>query len=206
MNRERDGFKVQGSGFMVLVLSSAFFVLSSAAVAAQSLDALSSSPHWSTTQLSSVVVVADAEVAIRHDMRNPADMLILDRVAKAVFHVPGVAQVQTITRPLGTPIDHSSLAFVVSNQSAAQQQNLTYQRERADDLLKQAGELSKTINILRQQYVLQEQLAAATHSETQSFHDTVDTIRDLRDKIARHDIHFSGTGLDLLDHDEREDV
>ena len=32
-----------------------------------------------------------------HDVRNPADMLILDRVAKDVFHVPGVAQVQTIT-------------------------------------------------------------------------------------------------------------
>jgi hypothetical protein len=30
--------------------------------------------------------------------------------------------------------------------------------------------------------------------------------RLLRDKIAKHDIHFSGTGLDLLDHDEREDV
>jgi len=30
--------------------------------------------------------------------------------------------------------------------------------------------------------------------------------RLLRDKIARHDIHFSGTGLDLLDHDEREDI
>ena len=31
-------------------------------------------------------------------------MLVLDKVAKAVFHVPGVAQVQTITRPLGTPL------------------------------------------------------------------------------------------------------
>ena len=30
--------------------------------------------------------------------------------------------------------------------------------------------------------------------------------RLLRDKIARHDIHFSGTGLDLLDHDGREDI
>jgi len=30
--------------------------------------------------------------------------------------------------------------------------------------------------------------------------------RLLRDKIAKHDIHFSGTGLDLLDHDEREDI
>ncbi|MEB3983760.1 MMPL family transporter [Mycobacterium sp. 663a-19] len=142
--------------------------------------------HFSRARLEPELLMVETD----HDMRNPADMLILDRVAKAVFHVPGVAQVQTITRPLGTPIDHSSLAFVVSNQSAAQRQNLTYQRERADDLLKQAGELSKTISILRQQYVLQQQLAAATHSETQSFHDTVDTIRDLRDKIADFDDFF----------------
>jgi len=30
--------------------------------------------------------------------------------------------------------------------------------------------------------------------------------RLLRDKIAKHDIHFTGTGLDLNGHDEREDV
>jgi hypothetical protein len=31
--------------------------------------------------------------------------------------------------------------------------------------------------------------------------------RVLRDKIAKHDIHFGGAGgLDLLDHDEREDI
>lgn len=30
--------------------------------------------------------------------------------------------------------------------------------------------------------------------------------RLLRDKIAAHDIHFAGTGLDLEGHDEREDV
>jgi len=30
--------------------------------------------------------------------------------------------------------------------------------------------------------------------------------RLLRDKIARHDIHFSGSGLDLVGHDERDDV
>jgi hypothetical protein len=30
--------------------------------------------------------------------------------------------------------------------------------------------------------------------------------RLLRDKISRHDIHFSGTGLELFDHDERDDI
>ncbi len=139
--------------------------------------------HFSRARLEPELMMVETD----HDMRNPADMLVLDKVAKAVFHVPGVAQVQTITRPLGTPLVHSSLAFVVSNSSAAQQQNLTYQRDRADDVLKQANELSKTINILKQQYVLQQQLADATHSETQSFHDTIATINDLRDKLANFD-------------------
>jgi RND superfamily putative drug exporter len=142
--------------------------------------------HFSRARLEPELLMLEAD----HDLRNPADMLVLDRVAKAVFHVPGVAKVQTITRPLGTPLVHSSLAFVVSNQSAAQQQNLTYQRDRAGDLLRQAGELAKTINILRQQYTLQQQLAADTHNEAQNFHATIETIRDLRDKIANFDDFF----------------
>lgn len=35
-----------------------------------------------------------------HDMRKPADMLVTDRIAKGVFHLPGIARVQAITRPL----------------------------------------------------------------------------------------------------------
>ncbi|EUA55854.1 MMPL family protein [Mycobacterium intracellulare 1956] len=142
--------------------------------------------HFSRARLEPELLMVETD----HDMRNPESMLILDKVAKAVFHVPGIAQVQSITRPLGTPLVHSSLAFVVSNQSAAQQQNLTYQRDRADDALKQANELSKTINILKQQYALQQQLAGTTHEETESFRDTLGTIRDLRDKIANFDDFF----------------
>ena len=142
--------------------------------------------HFSRARLEPELLMVETD----HDLRDPADMLVLDRVAKAVFHVPGVAQVQTITRPLGTPLVHSSLAFVVSNQSAGQQENLTYQRDRADDLQRQAGELAKTINILKQQYVLQQQLAADTHSEAENFHDTVAMLKDLRDKIANFDDFF----------------
>ncbi len=142
--------------------------------------------HFSAARLNPELLMIESN----HDMRNPADMLILDRVAKAVFHTPGIAQVQAITRPLGTPLDHSSLAFTISAQSASQQENLTYQRDRADDLLRQAGELAKTINILKQQYALQQQLAATTHSEAENFHDTIVTIKDLRDKIANFDDFF----------------
>jgi len=36
-----------------------------------------------------------------HDMRNSADFISLDRVAKSLIRLPGVAMVQSITRPLG---------------------------------------------------------------------------------------------------------
>ena len=50
--------------------------------------------------------------------------------------------------------------------------------------------MSKGIDILRQQYVLQQELAATTHSEAQSFRDTVAIMNDLRDKIANFDDFF----------------
>ncbi len=139
--------------------------------------------HFPRSRLEPELLMVETD----HDMRNQADMLVLDRVAKAVFHVHGIAQVQSITRPLGTPLDHSSLAFAVSTQSATQQENLGYQRARADDLLKQAGEISTSIELLHQQYALQQQLGATTHDEAANFHDTITTIRDLRDKLANFD-------------------
>lgn len=125
-----------------------------------------------------------------HDMRNPADMLILERVAKAVLHTPGIALVQSITRPLGTPITHSSIPFQISASSASQIMNLGYQKDRAQDLLKQATDITNTIDVLNQQLALQRQSAEATHDQTQAFHDTVTTVNDLRDKLADFDDEF----------------
>ncbi|KZS64385.1 hypothetical protein A4G26_10185 [Mycobacterium kansasii] len=139
--------------------------------------------HFSPARLNPELLMIETD----HDMRNPADMIVLDRVARGVFHIPGIAQVQAITRPLGTPIDHSSVPFQVSMQSVGQVMNLSYQQDRAADLLRQADELGKTIAILQRQYALQQELAAATHAETESFHDTIATINDLRDKIANFD-------------------
>ncbi|EUA22978.1 MMPL family protein [Mycobacterium xenopi 3993] len=142
--------------------------------------------HFSQARLNPELLMVEAD----HDLRNPADMLVLERIAKNVFHTPGIAKVQAITRPLGTPLDHSSIPFQLSQQSVGQVMNLKYQKDRAADLLKQAGELRKTINILHQQYALQQKSAAATHEQTQSFHDTIATINELRDKIANFDDFF----------------
>jgi putative drug exporter of the RND superfamily len=142
--------------------------------------------HFSNARLNPELLMIETD----HDLRNPADMILLERVAKAVFHTPGIAQVQSITRPLGTPLDHTSIPFQISAQSTGQIENLKYQQDRAADLLKQAAEIDKTIGILRQQYALQQQSAAATHDQVEAFHQTVAVTQDLRDKIANFDDFF----------------
>ncbi len=142
--------------------------------------------HFSEARLNPELLMIETD----HDMRNPADMLILERVAKAVLHTKGVNLVQSITRPLGTPISHSSIPFQISAQSASQIMNLSYQQARGADLLKQANEISNTIDILKQQVALQQASAAATHEQTQAFHDTVTIVEDLRDKLANFDDQF----------------
>jgi RND superfamily putative drug exporter len=142
--------------------------------------------HFSKARLNPELLMIEAD----HDLRNPADMIVLERVAKAVFHTPGIAQVQSITRPLGTPLDHTSIPFQISAGNFGQIENLQYQQDRAKDLLKQVAEIDKTVAILHQQYAAQQELNAATNDETQRFHETVATVQDLRDKIANFDDFF----------------
>ena len=142
--------------------------------------------HFSAARLNPELLMIEAD----HDLRNSTDMILLERVAKAVFHTDGIAQVQSITRPLGTPLDHTSIPFQISAGSAAQIQNLPYQQARAADLLKQVDVINKSIDILRQQFALQQQSGAVTDEQTRAFQQTVVTAQDLRDKIANFDDFF----------------
>ncbi|MET4427168.1 MMPL family transporter [Mycolicibacterium sp. 624] len=139
--------------------------------------------HFSQARLNPEVLLIQAD----RDLRNSADMLIVDRIAKAVFHLPGIARVQTITRPLGTPIEHTSIPYQIGMQGVTQQLNQSYSQDRTADLLAQAADISKTIDIMRQQIALQQQTSAAQHEQTQAVHDMVGTVNDLRDKIANLD-------------------
>ncbi|MEN3318924.1 MAG: putative drug exporter of the superfamily [Mycobacterium sp.] len=142
--------------------------------------------HFSKARLNPELLMIETD----HDLRNPTDMILLERVAKAVFHTDGIAQVQSITRPLGTPLDHTSIPFQISANSASQINNLPFQQDRAADLQKQVGVINDSIDVLRQQYALQQQSSAVTHEQTVAFQQTVVVAQDLRDKIADFDDFF----------------
>ncbi|WP_445277795.1 MMPL family transporter, partial [Streptomyces sp. DSM 41033] len=81
-----------------------------------------------------------------HDMRNPADMLVLDRVAKNVLRTEGIAMVQSITRPLGIPIQHSSIPFQTAIQGQTSNLNLPFQREQLANQLKMVDATNVSIS------------------------------------------------------------
>ena len=139
--------------------------------------------HFSTARLNPEVLMVESD----KDLRTPANMIVLEKVAKAVFRTPGVAMVQSITRPLGTPLDHTSLGFAMSAQNSAQLQSLPFQQARAADLARQLAEISNSITLLQQQYTLQQRATAATDEQAAAFRETVATVRELREKVANFD-------------------
>jgi RND superfamily putative drug exporter len=125
-----------------------------------------------------------------HDMRNPADLLVLNRLAKAVFAVPGVANVQSITRPEGTQIKHSSIPFMLSMSNASQKLTMPFQRARMEDLLKQADEMSTTITVMQRMQALMTEMVDTTHSMVETTHEIEEVTVELRDHIADFDDWF----------------
>jgi RND superfamily putative drug exporter len=119
-----------------------------------------------------------------HDMRTSADLLVLNKLAKAIFAVPGVATVQSITRPEGTQIAHTSIPFLMSAQNAGQLLGMPFQKDRMEDMLKQADEMTTTIAIMQHMYGLIKQVVDTTHSMVATTHELQDTTNELRDHLA----------------------
>ena len=63
--------------------------------------------HFSPARMNPELLMIESD----HDLRNSADFLVIDKIAKAISAVPGIAEVQTITRPEGKPIEHTTIPF-----------------------------------------------------------------------------------------------
>lgn len=122
-----------------------------------------------------------------HDMRNPADFLVLHRLAKKVFAVPGVSRVQGITRPEGTPLERTSLPFMISLQTAGMMQMLPFMQGNMDLLRKQADAMADMTAQMQRVYTLMKQMNETTQSMAGKMHDLEDSVGELRDRIADFD-------------------
>ena len=98
---------------------------------------------------------------------------------------------QTITRPDGKPIKHTSIPFQMSMQGTTQRLNEKYLQDRMADMLVQADEMDKTIDTMEKMAGLTEQMADDHPRDGDQDRTTmVVDIDALRDNIANFDDFF----------------
>ena len=142
--------------------------------------------HFSQARMNPDILMVDAD----HDMRNPADMLVLNAVARNVMHTEGIAMVQNITRPLGIPIQHSSIPFQTSVQGQTSNMNLPFQREQLANQLQTIDATNVSIDILEKQYQLSLKQTQLTQDSAAKSQELLETTEELRDNIANFDDQF----------------
>jgi RND superfamily putative drug exporter len=114
----------------------------------------------------------------------------LDKLAKGIFRVEGVARVQSVTRPQGTPLAHTSIPFLLSMQNAGQVANLQFAKTRMKDMVTLADQLGETISAMERMYALTQQLVATGHHAAGTTKDTLAIANHVRDEIADFDDAF----------------
>ncbi|MEA2790088.1 MAG: putative drug exporter of the superfamily, partial [Acetobacteraceae bacterium] len=81
--------------------------------------------HFPKSKLFSEMLMVETD----HDMRNSADFISLDRVARALIRLHGVAMVQGMTRPLGRALEHASIPYLFTTQGSGNGAQLPFNRE-----------------------------------------------------------------------------
>ena len=142
--------------------------------------------HFTQARMNPDILMVEAD----HDMRNPGDMLVLNKVSSNVMHAEGIAMVQNITRPLGIPIQHSSIPFQTSIQGQTSNMNLPFQRDQLANQLKTIDATNASIDILEKQYQLSLEQTKLTQESAAKSQALLQTTKELRDNIANFDDQF----------------
>jgi putative drug exporter of the RND superfamily len=142
--------------------------------------------HFSAATMNPELLLIESD----HDLRNSADFLVIDKIAKAIHRVPGIGRVQAITRPDGKPVKFSTIPAQMSLGGVGQDLNRKYNQDRMNDMLKQADEMQVTIDTMTRMSSLMAEMSATTHSMVQKTRDMTVDIAQLRDYIANFDDFF----------------
>ena len=142
--------------------------------------------HFSQARMNPELLMLESD----HDLRNSADFLVIDKIAKAIFRESGIGRVQAITRPQGTPIEHTSIPFQISMQGVTQQLNQKYQIDQMGDMLKQSNEMQTTIDSMTKMQGLTQQMSDDMHAMVQKMHSMTIDVAELRDHMADFEDFF----------------
>jgi putative drug exporter of the RND superfamily len=125
-----------------------------------------------------------------HDLRNPTDMLVLNQLAKGILAVPGVSTVQSVTRPEGTPLAHTTIPYIMSMSQSSQMTNMAFQKDRMNDMLTQADALAMMIRLLQHMVGIMTELTGTVHDMVGKTHEIQKATAELRDRASDFEDFF----------------
>ncbi|MDT0440638.1 MMPL family RND transporter, partial [Streptomyces sp. DSM 41981] len=142
--------------------------------------------HFSAAKMNPELLLIETD----HYVRNSADFLVIDKIAKALKNVHGIAQVQTITRPDGEPIKHSTIPYTLGQSGTTQLMNNDYLQNNLDNILKQANDLQTSIDSMTEMMNIQTELAAVSQRMADKMKTTSGDMSEVRDHLADFDDFF----------------
>jgi RND superfamily putative drug exporter len=139
--------------------------------------------HFPPSKLFTEMLMVESD----HDMRNSADFISLDRVAKALIRLPGVAMVQSITRPLGRPLDRATIPYLFTTQGSGSGQQLPFNQQQNADTDKQAQIQADTVAVLGKTIDLTQQLSNDLHATVLTAENLQQVTDEINDDISNLD-------------------
>jgi len=142
--------------------------------------------HFSKSKLFSEMLMVETD----HDMRNSADFITLDRVAKALIRLPGVAMVQSITRPLGHALEHASIPYLFTTLGSGNGQQLPFNQEQNTDTDQQADIQAHSVEVLRKEITFFQKVSDELHQTALTVEDLQRVSDEVRDNVSNVDDFF----------------
>jgi RND superfamily putative drug exporter len=142
--------------------------------------------HFPKSKLFSEMLMIETD----HDMRNSADFISLDRAAKALIRLPGVAMVQSITRPLGRPLEHATIPYLFTTQGSGSGQQLPFNKQQNANTSQQAQITTHSVEVLRKEIVYFQNMSDELHKTVLTVEDLQRITAEMNQEISNVDDFF----------------
>ncbi|OIN79211.1 MMPL/RND family transporter, partial [Mycobacterium malmoense] len=142
--------------------------------------------HFSKSKLFSEMLMVETD----HDMRNSADFISLDRVARSLIRLPGVAMVQSITRPMGRALERAKIPYLFTTQGSGNGQQLPFNRQQNMNTDEQAQITGHTVAVLRKEIGFFQQMSDEMHKTVLTMEDMQKVTDELRSELSNLDDFF----------------
>jgi putative drug exporter of the RND superfamily len=142
--------------------------------------------HFPKSKLFSEMLMIESD----HDLRNSADFISLDRAAKALERLPGVAMVQSITRPMGRALEHATIPYLFTTQGSGNGQQLPFNQQQNANTNEQAQITAHTVAVTRKEIDYFQNLSDELHKTVLTVEDLQRVTDEMNQEISNFDDFF----------------